>query len=412
MKSQNFTFPQTHAEAVQKALAFIPRAGSHYADFRNFDESPNSRSHVSELSPSLQSRLLTEAELLRMVFEHHTPEAAQKFCQEVLWRAYWRSWLELRPQVWSNYCQLVNESASERHHHALYRDITEGRSQIACMNQWVRELTSHGYLHNHARMWFASLWIFTFRLPWHWGAQFFLEHLADGDAASNTLSWRWIAGLHTKGKTYLASADNIARFSGLSVESQNLATSAEALREELDLSLRVMPSFQVESFPSSETKDTILLLAGDDLSPHRIPGFLQSPWLAIACLDESVLAEKLSWSDPLIRYRKTLADKAREEWQVTAQQPIRKLRSAEDLHELMRTSHATQLVVLEPSVGPHADAISDLLSGQTSVSFFRRGYDVKLQALGKKGFFDFWKQAQDLLAVDLLSSDTELYRLD
>jgi deoxyribodipyrimidine photo-lyase len=66
----------------------------------------------------------------------------------------------------------------------------------------VQELVETGYLHNHARMWFASIWIFTLRLPWELGADFFLRHLLDGDAASNTLSWRWVAGLHTKGKHY------------------------------------------------------------------------------------------------------------------------------------------------------------------------------------------------------------------
>jgi deoxyribodipyrimidine photo-lyase len=61
-------------------------------------------------------------------------------------------------------------------------------------------------------MWFASIWIFTLQLPWQLGADFFFQHLLDADAASNTLSWRWVAGLHTKGKHYLARADNIATF--------------------------------------------------------------------------------------------------------------------------------------------------------------------------------------------------------
>ena len=43
-------------------------------------------------------------------------------------------------------------------------------------------------------MWFASIWIFTLKLPWQKGAEFFLRELYDGDAASNTLSWRWVAG--------------------------------------------------------------------------------------------------------------------------------------------------------------------------------------------------------------------------
>ena len=61
-------------------------------------------------------------------------------------------------------------------------------------------------------MLFASIWIFTLGLPWQKGAEFFMKHLYDGDAASNTLSWRWVAGIQTKGKNYLAQSWNISQF--------------------------------------------------------------------------------------------------------------------------------------------------------------------------------------------------------
>ena len=70
-------------------------------------------------------------------------------------------------------------------------------------------------------MWFASIWIFTLKLPWQLGAAFFLEYLYDGDVASNTLSWRWVAGIHTKNKAYFASAENIQKYSSKTV-SQHL----------------------------------------------------------------------------------------------------------------------------------------------------------------------------------------------
>ena len=59
-------------------------------------------------------------------------------------------------------------------------------------------------------MWFASIWIFTLELPWQLGAEFFMQHLYDGDAASNTLGWRWVAGVQTQGKHYLASEWNLS----------------------------------------------------------------------------------------------------------------------------------------------------------------------------------------------------------
>ena len=62
-------------------------------------------------------------------------------------------------------------------------------------------------------MWFASIWTFTLNLPWELGAELFMKHLFDGDSASNTLGWRWVAGIQTKGKHYLASEWNIKKFS-------------------------------------------------------------------------------------------------------------------------------------------------------------------------------------------------------
>ncbi len=112
-----------------------------------------------------------------------------------------------------------------------YRRAVEGKTGIECFDAWVEELLETGYLHNHTRMWFASIWIFTLRLPWELGADFTYRHFIDGDPASNTLSWRWVGGLHTRGKTYLARPDNIADHTGGRFRPKNLATAAVALEE-------------------------------------------------------------------------------------------------------------------------------------------------------------------------------------
>ena len=93
-----------------------------------------------------------------------------------------------------------------------FQRAIEATSGIECFDDWVKELIKYGYLHNHSRMWFASIWVHTLNLPWELGANFFLTHLLDADPASNTLSWRWVAGLHTEGKVYLANEDNIKKF--------------------------------------------------------------------------------------------------------------------------------------------------------------------------------------------------------
>jgi len=220
----------TRAAGLDALEDFIPRAGAAYARDRNHDDGP-SRSNVSGLSPYLRHRLVTEQEVVEAVLAHTSLGAAEKFVQEVFWRTYWKGWLEQNPEVWRRYRHDVAElTAGDLP--AGYLDAVEGRSGIDAMDAWVRELVDTGYLHNHTRMWFASIWVFTLGLPWQLGADFFHRHLLDGDAASNTLSWRWVAGLQTRGKTYLATASNISRFTDGRFSPAGLATTARALDEE------------------------------------------------------------------------------------------------------------------------------------------------------------------------------------
>jgi deoxyribodipyrimidine photo-lyase len=160
--------------------------------------------------------LVTEAEIVQAALAEHGPEGAEKFIQEVVWRGYFKGWLERRPGVWRSYLDgLQADRAALGKDRALARQVANaeaGQTGLDCFDAWAQELTQTGYMHNHARMWFASIWVFTFGLPWRLGADFFLRHLLDGDPASNTLGWRWVAGLHTRGKIYEAQAWNIAKF--------------------------------------------------------------------------------------------------------------------------------------------------------------------------------------------------------
>lgn len=231
----------TRTAGLERLTEFAPRAGEAYGRTRNFDDGPL-RTNVSQLSPWLHAGLLSEAEVLECILAQHRPDDAEAFVSEVFWRVYFKGYLEQRPGIWTAYCRdrdavlaRIEANAGQR---TAYREATEGRTGIAAFDLWARELVETGYLHNHARMWFASIWIFTLKLDWQVGADFFLRHLVDGDAASNTLSWRWVAGLHTKGKTYLARADNIARYTERRpqgpLSAEGLAREAVPLEEPLE----------------------------------------------------------------------------------------------------------------------------------------------------------------------------------
>ena len=258
-------FHPSRAAGLDALAGFVPAAGRRYAETRNFDHGPGDRANVSTLSPYLCHRLVTEAEVVAAVRRDHSAAAAEKFLQEVLWRTYWKGWLELRPAVWQRYrTELAALEVQTGGWRAAYAQAAAGNTGIDCFDAWVRELVDEGYLHNHARMWFASIWIFTLRLPWQLGADLFYRHLYDGDPASNTLSWRWVAGLQTAGKTYLATADNIARYTGGRFRPAALATSATALSEPVPPPVELAPPTPIPAGRAG------LLLSEDDLHPESL----------------------------------------------------------------------------------------------------------------------------------------------
>ena len=205
-------FEASRAKAVDQLNNFIEQNLTDYSKLRNFDFGPSNRSNISCLSPYITHGVINELEVINKSLKKFSFAKNEKFIQEVLWRVYWKGWLELRPNVWTDYLNELKKIREEFIDNADYKNAIEGSTNIECFNKWVNELKENNYLHNHARMWFASIWVFTLELPWQLGAEFFMNHLYDGDAASNTLGWKWVAGIQTQGKNYLASEWNINKF--------------------------------------------------------------------------------------------------------------------------------------------------------------------------------------------------------
>ena len=205
-------FIPTRASALEKLDYFIENGLKDYSKARNFDYGPDKRDNTSCLSPYISHGAINEIEVIKKSLNKFSFSKNEKFIQEVLWRTYWKGWLELRPNVWTDFLVELNSIKNKYKDNENYLNAIEGNTNIECFNYWVKELKDTNYLHNHTRMWFASIWIFTLDLPWQLGAEFFLKHLLDGDPASNTLGWRWVAGIQTQGKHYLASEWNIKKF--------------------------------------------------------------------------------------------------------------------------------------------------------------------------------------------------------
>ncbi len=242
--------------ALNKLNNFIDKEILNYNSKRNYDYGAKERKNVSCLSPYLTHRLLSEYEIIKEVLKKHPFQKVDKYIQEVFWRVYWKGWLELRPQVWTDFIDDLKKLKDDDN----YKKAINGETQIECFNDWVKELKESNYLHNHTRMWFASIWIFTLNLPWQKGAEFFMRHLFDGDAASNTLSWRWVAGLQTKGKHYVAQAWNISKFTNNRYKNVKLNENALPLTDKREYKLNPL------NFVTEDNSNENLLVFENELN--------------------------------------------------------------------------------------------------------------------------------------------------
>jgi deoxyribodipyrimidine photo-lyase len=186
-----------------------------YAKGRNFLDGP-----VTRLSPHIRHGALSLAEVRDAVFARlQAPggggrPAGEKLINELGWRDYWqRLWQQLGGGIWRD-----QEELKTGHHPGAYSpelpaDVAEGRTGLACMDGFIAELHTSGWLHNHARMWLAAYLVHWRRVRWQAGAQWFLRHLLDGDPASNNLSWQWVASSFSH-KPYFFNRGNLERYSG------------------------------------------------------------------------------------------------------------------------------------------------------------------------------------------------------
>ena len=396
---ETLAFIPTRDAALALMAEFIPVAGRYGAE-RNFVRPGHL--NISRLSPWVQKRLLLEEEIVAAARARWPFEAVEKFVQEVYWRTYGKGWLEQRPEAWSRWVAAVPRlrDALSGGQRSTLEAALAGRSGIAGFDDWAKELVATGYLHNHARMWFASIWIFTLKLPWELGAAFFYEHLLDGDVASNTLSWRWVAGLQTPGKTYVARADNIAHYTeGRHVpQASQLASAAFAINEP------ALPKAAAWTEDPLWTKSgegrAGLWLHPEDLAVER--GELSAEkFVAINSAWPAHIAAKAGWSEAVSTWTQAaLSDGAARAGAHFGADVMTE--SSDDLGSTMvdwaRKHQLKRVVAYRPFVGPwlaEAQAIeSALVQAGIAIIWRRRAWDSRLFPHAARGYFPFWEQVK------------------
>lgn len=396
-------FVPTRAAGEAAIEAFAPQMGSGYTNGRNFDRGIGQHRDVSMLSPFLRRRLVLEQDVVATAIHGHGAEAAEKFIQEVIWRGYFKGWLERRPVIWDLYKQGLNRDLA-----ALDRDrdlrrrleaAEAGQTGLDYFDSWVKELIETGFLHNHARMWFASIWIFSLELPWRLGADFFLRHLLDGDPASNTLGWRWVAGLHTRGKPYQAQAWNIARFTNnrFAPRPEDLADVVEGLENEEPDGLPSVSPLRVPEV-LDPNRPTILLITEEDCRPEDFD--LSSLNLVdCATLEASHLRSPLAVSPLVEEFERGALKDAVMRSRLNAIE--RRADTTADLAQWAARVGATQIATPFIPTGPLRDWVLEAKPALDAAGIklveWRRDWDSAIWPHATAGFFKVKKKIPDIL---------------
>ena len=174
-----------------------------YGQTRNFLDGK-----VTHLSPYLRHGCITLKEAISSV-KDKSFTGNEKLLFEFAWRDYWRQiWYAIGNNIHAD-IELSKVSLGRK---PLPKHLVEGQTGLKCIDSFVQDLTISGYIHNHARMWLSSYVIHWLGVDWHLAARWMHDLLIDGDQASNSLSWQWVASTFSS-KPYFFNKENLRKFS-------------------------------------------------------------------------------------------------------------------------------------------------------------------------------------------------------
>ena len=365
-------FEASRAKALNQLNNFVENNLGEYSKLRNFDFGPEKRSNISCLSPYITHGIINEQEVIQKALSKFSFSKNEKFIQEVLWRTYWKGWLELRPNVWADYLIELNQIKNEFRDNKDYIAAIEGKTKVDCFNEWVKELKENNYLHNHTRMWFASIWIFTLELPWQLGAEFFMQHLYDGDAASNTLGWRWVAGVQTQGKHYLASEWNIKKFTNNRF--QNIKLNENAPPKVSEKSYQIIKQY----FNNPQKIENKNLLIFENNLSFEITDFKENDFKKIYLVSNKNENRAIKLSEKLVKFKSHLIE--------NQEQRLKNQSIDCQIIDISELTNIENYYGLYPTVGENLDFLN---SNNLKINFLYRNLDQYSWQYCNKGFFNF-----------------------
>ena len=390
-------FNSTISEAENLLDSYLPKAGSYYELKRNFSIDLDTKENTTSLlSPYIRYRILSEENILKEVLNKHSYFESEKYIQEIFWRTYWKGWLEHRPEVYDDYLSerdvLLNKFSNKK----FYQNAIIGNTNYKFFNNWVLDLKNKGYLHNHIRMWFASIWIFNLNLPWQLGADFFMQHLLDGDPASNTLSWRWVAGIQTKGKNYIARKNNIEKYSNIKLnENETLNENVYPIQDDKVYNIK---EININHEINTDNIKAIIVPTDEinivkDLNIQNCNSFYGLP---INDYNDHKFDIKI------INHIKkiTLSVLNDDIFYQTSKYELHFDNYYNELTKWINNKKINEIYLPYVTKGNWKNIYKKIINNNPSVNFivFNRNYDAKSWIYSKKGFFNFKKNIQKIIA--------------
>ncbi len=348
---------------------FIQNNLSSYHQFRNYDYGIRNRTNVSQISKYTSHRILYEYEIIKKL---KLIDKKRKFTDEILWRLYWRGYLENYKSIWIEYknfkCTSYNPDTLKK--------ATLGKTGIECFDTWILELRENNYLHNHTRMWLASIWIFALRLPWQIGARYFMTHLVDGDAASNTLSWRWIAGIHTNNKPYIATINNINKY-----------TVNRFIDVPINISINMYliknnhhKCNKIPTKKDSKNRNILLMFDNDLYISNRSKLF--NSYSKVYIIFNRIIENRFNLSDSVAKFKERLIKT------VNQSIPNSIIINSSDLNKLL--NDFKYIDVIYPGIGSNLDLINSYsIKKEIDINYIYREDDLSTWMYASSGFYKF-----------------------
>jgi deoxyribodipyrimidine photo-lyase len=214
----DYHFPTDYKSILERIENINPLK---YARTRNYLDG-----EVTYLSPYISRGVISVKTVLDIVLKNDFKlYQIEKFVQELCWREYWQHiWQAKGDDILKD---LKHEQPSVLHH-KIPTAIIEHNTSIDALDLYIEQLYEQGYMHNHVRMYVASLACNVAKSHWLQPARWLYYHLLDGDVGSNHISWQWVAG-SASSKKYYCNQDNINKYTGSKQQNTFLDKSYEEI---------------------------------------------------------------------------------------------------------------------------------------------------------------------------------------